>query len=106
MSLGEALSPILKRIGLGEQHWMAALAEQWETLVGADVARHTRPGRVDRGTLFVFVDSSVWLSELVRYGSDEILAKLQKRFHKNRIRSVRFQLDPGTPARPAGPVSA
>jgi len=41
---------------------------------------HAQPTGLCKGTLFVAVDSSVWLSEIVRYRRKEILARLQHSF--------------------------
>ena len=93
-SVADVIPVLMKRLGLEDQQWMDRLAEEWPKLVGAAVARHTRPGRVQRENLVVFVDNSTWLSELARYGKDPMLANLQKQFGNDRIKSVSFQLDP------------
>jgi len=84
----------MKKIGLENHHWLLVLEEKWVTLVGAEVAKHTRPGRFERGNLVIFVDSSVWLSELSRYGRSKILSNLQEHFGLDRMKSVTLQLDP------------
>lgn len=85
---------VMKRLGLENQHWLAVLEGEWEAIVGASVAAHARPGRVERGRLTVFVDNSVWLSELSRYGRDKILENLQAKFGKGKIQSIGLQIDP------------
>ena len=44
-----------------------------------------------KGTLFVAVDSSVWLSEIVRYHRKEILARLQHSFGRDIIKKISFR---------------
>ena len=44
------------------------------------------------GTLFVNVDSSVWLSEIVRYRRKEILARLQHGFGREVIARISFRI--------------
>ena len=85
---------IMKTLGLESQLWLDRLAEEWPELAGKAVAMHTRPGRVQKGNLVVFVDSSVWLNELSRYGKGPMLAGVQKRFGADKIKSVSFLLDP------------
>ena len=92
--IGEALPRLMKGLGLDSQHWVETLSQEWDVLVGAGVAKHTRPGRLDGCQLSVFVDSSVWLNELNRYGSKQMLENLQARFGAGRIRNIRIQLDP------------
>jgi predicted nucleic acid-binding Zn ribbon protein len=88
------VSSLMKGIGLDEEHWIATLSSEWQQIVGSGVGRHTKPGRISGTTLYVFVDSSVWLNELKRYGQKEMLHNLQLRFGTNRIRNLSIQLDP------------
>lgn len=96
-TLSGVLPDVMKRFGLQERQWLQELESEWAQLVGPDVARHTRPGRLDKGWLTVFVDSSVWLNELVRYGKQALLAKLQGRFGGDKIRHLALRLDPDAP---------
>jgi predicted nucleic acid-binding Zn ribbon protein len=82
----------MKRLGMERQLWERELTDAWPELVGPTLARRTRPGAVLRHTLVVLVDSPPWLNELARCGRRELLAKLQQRFGRDRIRSVRFTL--------------
>jgi hypothetical protein len=45
-----------------------------------------------KGTLFVTVDSSVWLSEIVRYRRKEILDRLQHSFSRDFITRISFRV--------------
>jgi hypothetical protein len=94
VAIADVVPGVLKKLGLADRHWFAVLEEKWEGIVGKDVAKHAKPGRLDDRGLVVFVDSSVWLNELVRYGRKQILANLHKQFGKDKIASVSFQLDP------------
>jgi len=93
-AVGSVIPGVMKRLGLDVDAWLEELGGEWAALVGTAVAQHARPGRVQKNNLIVFVDSSVWLNELARYGKDEMLANLQKRFGRDKIRSMSFQLDP------------
>ena len=93
-AIGDALPGVMKRFGLDEQHWVDTLTAEWKEIVGAAVGTHSRPGRLDGSRLTVFVDSSVWLNELKRYGAKQMLGNLQSRFGASRIRNIRLQLDP------------
>ena len=44
------------------------------------------------GTLFVTVDSSAWLSEIVRYRRKEILDRLQHSFGRAVIQKISFRI--------------
>jgi len=94
VAIGESLPDLMKGLGLDSEHWVETLSREWSEIVGSAVAKHTRPGRLDGCQLSVFVDSSVWVNELKRYGAKEMLQNLQARFGAGRIRNIRIQLDP------------
>lgn len=98
--IGEVIPGLLKQVGLADRLWEQTLLAEWSSLVGDQVARRARPGRMHRGTLVIFVSNSAWLSELSRYGQQQILENIQKRFGAGRIQGIRLQLDPDLP----GPV--
>jgi hypothetical protein len=96
---------------LGERLLEARVGAAWPALVGADVARRARPGRVVRGVLEVTVDNSPWLSELTLRGPD-LTRTVHARFPD--IAALRFVLGPlpaadapftGAPSRRPAPVS-
>ena len=83
----------LKSLKLDDQLHMGRMEVEWEKALGKAVATHTRPGRLNGDELVVYVDSTVWLSELYR-SRVQMLSNLQKAFGK-RIRTLRLQIDPG-----------
>jgi predicted nucleic acid-binding Zn ribbon protein len=93
--IGRIIGSVLSSVKRQEQAPGNALIKDWDAVVGKAVAAHTRPGRLVNGDLTVFVDSSVWLSELQRYAQREMLANLQKACGAGTVRKVRLQLDPG-----------
>jgi predicted nucleic acid-binding Zn ribbon protein len=56
------------------------------------VVAHAQPTGLAKGTLFVSVDSSVWLDEIVRYRRREILTRLQHSFGKELIARISFRI--------------
>lgn len=94
-AVGEVIPAVMQGMGLANRLWEHSLAQEWPDLVGAQVAHHTRPGRLDRGMLVVFVSNSAWLNELSRYSQKRMLENLQARFGADKIRNLRLQLDPG-----------
>ena len=63
----------------------------WNSLIDPTITAHAQPTSVHKGTLFVTVDSSVWLSEIVRYRRKEILTQLQSSFGKEMIARISFR---------------
>ena len=55
----------------------------WNNLLDPTIVAHAQPTGLRNGTLFVTVDSSVWLSEIVRYRRKEILDRLQHSFGRD-----------------------
>ena len=53
---------------------------------------HAQPTGLRAGTLFVAVDSNVWLSEIVRYRRKEILERLQHSFGRDFIVKISFRV--------------
>ena len=65
----------------------------WDSLLDPNVVRHARPVGLNRhGTLFVSVDSSAWLDEIVRYRRREILQRLQDAFGRERIVKISYRV--------------
>ncbi|MDE2712936.1 MAG: DUF721 domain-containing protein, partial [Verrucomicrobiota bacterium] len=61
-------------------------------LIDPSVTAHAQPAGIRKGTLFVDVDSNVWLSEIVRYRRHEILQRLQHAFGKEFIARISFRV--------------
>jgi len=97
-SIGQVLSGLLDRMGVERDDRLGTIEQEWATLVGAGIAAHTRPGRLSRGCLTVYVDSPVWMQELSGPPSILMREKAQERFGSDAVRELRLQIDPGTPS--------
>jgi predicted nucleic acid-binding Zn ribbon protein len=64
----------------------------WNHLIDPNIVAHAQPANLRKGTLFVNVDSSVWLSEIVRYRRKEILDRLQHSFGREVIARISFRV--------------
>lgn len=92
--LQEGITAALRAILPRGSELLAELARDWGAMVGADVARHTRPAGLERGCLSVYVDSSTWLYELQRFGQKRMLENVQKRLGADQVKTLRLRLDP------------
>ncbi|TAL00649.1 MAG: DUF721 domain-containing protein, partial [Verrucomicrobia bacterium] len=63
-----------------------------EELIDPQIVSHAQPAGLHKGTLFVNVDSSAWLSEIVRYRRKEILDRLQHSFGRELIQRISFRI--------------
>lgn len=61
---GSVLKRALEQWGLGPALSRHGLVAMWPKIVDATVARHTRADKVVGATLYLSVDSSVWMSEI------------------------------------------
>jgi predicted nucleic acid-binding Zn ribbon protein len=92
--LADALKIALRRHPIGVAAGRDLIAQVWGEVAGAGIAAHARPGRFESSHLTVYVDNSVWLSELARSGKTRLLANLRERLGPDVVRTLSFQIDP------------
>ena len=90
--LGAVLPQVLSEIRIDRRQSEAEVLKVWNHLLDPNITAHAQPTGLHKGTLFVAVDSSVWLSELVRYRRKEILDRLQHSFGHALITRISFQV--------------
>lgn len=83
---------VLAGLKLDQRRAETEILKYWNRVLDPHVASHAQPTGLRRGTLFIAVDSNVWLSELVRYRQGEILERLQAGFGSQVIRRLSFRL--------------
>ena len=64
----------------------------WNHQMDPNIAAHAHPTGICKGTLFVAVDSSVWMHEILRYRRQEILERLQNSFGSSVIARISFRI--------------
>jgi predicted nucleic acid-binding Zn ribbon protein len=89
---GDVLPALMKELRLDARQAEAEVVKVWNNLIDPVVTAHAQPANLHKGTLFVNVDSSVWLSEIVRYRRKEILERLQNSFGKSVIQKISFRI--------------
>jgi len=89
---GDVLPGLMKELRLEARQAEAEIVKVWNSLIDPAVTAHAQPANLHKGTLFVNVDSSVWLSEIVRYRRKEILYRLQHSFGKTTIQKISFRI--------------
>lgn len=83
---------VLADLGLERRSAETEILKVWNHLIDPNLVAHAQPTGLRKGTLFVAVDSSVWLSEIVRYRRKEILERLQFSFGKDLIARIAFRV--------------
>ena len=90
--VGDVLPRVIKDLRMDQRRAEAEIVKVWNSLIDPNIVAHAQPAKLRKGTLFVNVDSSVWLSEIVRYRRKEILDRLQHSFGKNLIQRISFRI--------------
>ncbi len=91
-SVPDILGGVLQRIRLDQRQAESAVVAAWKQVIDPAVVAHARPVNLAKGTLFVSVDSSPWLAEIVRYRSREILERLQLAAGKDVVQRISFRI--------------
>ena len=91
-SAGDVMPRILKDLRIDRRQSESEILKVWNHLIDPNIVAHAKPTGINKGTLFVTVDSSVWLDEIVRYRRREILLRLQTSFGKDLIARISFRV--------------
>jgi predicted nucleic acid-binding Zn ribbon protein len=89
---GKVVSKVLTDLKMDSRRAEIELVKVWNSLLDPNIVAHAQPANLHKGTLFVNVDSSVWLSEIVRYRRKEILDRLQHSFGENMIQKISYRV--------------
>jgi hypothetical protein len=89
---GDLLPGVMAGLRIEDRRAEAEVVKVWNSLIDPNLVAHAQPTGVRKGTLFVIVDSSVWLSEIVRYRRKEILDRLQHSFGREMIQRISFRI--------------
>ncbi len=88
---GKAFGRVLKRHGIAKEVREHRLLLQWERVVGPKVADRTLPDRLQKGVLWVRVESSSWMHQL-SFMKDDIIAKANALCGEEVVTDLRFHL--------------
>jgi predicted nucleic acid-binding Zn ribbon protein len=91
-SASQLVPAVVEQLGLEQKRAETEIAKAWQSLLDPTLTAHAQPTGLRRGTLFVSVDSSVWLTEIVRYRQKEILERLRLSFGSNLIKKISFRI--------------
>jgi len=83
---------VLSDLRIDKRRAEAEVVKVWNDLLDPNIVAHAQPTGLRKGTLFVAVDSSVWLDEIVRYRRKEILDRLQHSFGRDLIAKISFRI--------------
>jgi len=90
--LGDILPNVLSRLRIDRRQAESQIVEVWKRIIDPLITAHAQPTGLAKGTVFVSVDSSVWLSEIVRYRQREILERLQLAVGQDVVQKISFRV--------------
>ena len=89
----EQLKKVLKKTIENSSFKNAILQENavsiWPDVVGKNISNISKATNVDKGVLFIKVESSTWKQELYMQ-KNEIISKINKKIGKQTIKEIRF----------------
>ena len=92
MPASAVLPKVLNDLGLDRRRAETEILKVWNHLIDPNLTAHAQPTGLNKGTLFVTIDSSPWLDEIVRYRRKEILDRLQHSFGRDLIVRISFRV--------------
>jgi len=90
--VADVLPRVAKDLHLDQRRAEVEIVKVWNSMIDPNVVTHAQPAGIRNGTLFVNVDNSTWLSEIVRYRRREILDRLQYSFGRDMIQRISFRV--------------
>ena len=88
----DVMPKVLSGLRIDRRRSEAEIVRVWNNSIDPSVTAHAQPVGINKGTLFVTVDSSVWLDEIVRYRRKEILNRLQHSFGSELVARISFRV--------------
>lgn len=92
ISAGSIIKNVLGSLKLDRRRAETEVVKVWNQTIDPSVTAHAQPSGIRKGTLFVSVDSSVWLDEIVRYRRHEILKRMQLAMSRDLIQKISFRI--------------
>ena len=87
--LGDILQKVLKKLDIPHKRTDRRLVDLWEQAVGPQIASHTIPDNLKRGSLYVLVSSPAWLHQL-QFLKEELRRKLNDLSGQEEFRRIFF----------------
>ena len=91
-SAGAVVKNLLGKLQLDRRRAETEVVKVWNQAIDPTVTGHAQPVNIHHGTLFVSVDSSVWLDEIVRYRRHEILQRMQHAMGREMVKKISFRI--------------
>jgi hypothetical protein len=90
--IGQVMNRVFEQARFPQRLEENQVLKVWNSLLDPGITAHAQPVGLARGTLFVNVDSHVWLEEIVRWRRREILERLRHSFGREMIKKISFRV--------------
>ena len=92
LNAGAVMKKVLGALQLDRRRAETEMVRVWNQTIDPTITSHAQPINIHHGTLFVSVDSSVWLDEIVRYRRHEILQRLQHAMGCEMVKKISYRI--------------
>ncbi len=66
------------------------LSEKWATIADQDILEHTEVKGINKGVLYVKIDSATWLHYITAFKKEGLLKSVQSEYRQRYISDIRF----------------
>ena len=91
--IGASLEQLLGYIESPSIDALSVIFGEWETVVGPDVAQHTKPAAIDGENLVVTATDPVWAREL-QWLETEVINRIRRLTESEQITRIRVRVQP------------
>lgn len=88
-SIGNILTPLLKRTGLSRRIKEQKIIENWKEIVGRDIAQNTEPSKLRGRVLYVRVSNPIWAQQL-QFLKEVIIKKINQEIKEVVVDNLRL----------------
>ncbi len=90
-TIGDVLKNVIGQLSQAKVKDIAKILSSWTAIVGKELARHTKPAGLRKGTLQVFVDDSCWFYQ-ANLQKEQLLQALKKKIGEKKVQEIRFRI--------------
>ena len=81
----------LKKTKIGVKTEESFIMENWTKIVGKNIAKNTVPFKISRKKLFIYVENSVIMNELI-YEKTRIKTEVNRIFRQEKVKEIVFRI--------------
>lgn len=89
--ISDVLKDVVEKLSQAKRGDVAKIFAVWGTCAGKQLARHTRPTQLRKGTLKVLVDDSAWFYQ-ANLQRERLLQSLQRKMGAEKVQKIQFSI--------------